>query len=49
MSLVLTSLRRIDIVLITSALGMIVALAWLYLYFLAREMDAMDAGAMSSM
>jgi predicted metal-binding membrane protein len=46
---VLTSLRRIDIVLITSALVMIVALAWLYLYFLAREMDAMDAGAMSSM
>ena len=40
------SLRLFDTALITFALGAIIALAWLYLYQLALEMDAMDMGRM---
>lgn len=41
------SLRRFDTALIIFALGAITALAWLYLYRLALDMEAMDMGGMS--
>ena len=49
MNRAITSLRRIDIALITTALSVVVALAWLYLYVLTGAMDGMDAGAASGM
>jgi len=45
----LRSLRRLDTLLIASALAVVVVLAWLYLYKLAFDMDAMDMDAMSNM